>query len=305
MRMVRLSICLILLLLPACAEQRIEGASSFASSAITLQDSLKPLLDESFNAQLQVNSATLIEERDSLTTRKARLDKLKKQEALMAETFETTAFIKRQIDLLKSVFVALAALAQSDADTKISAATSALFAELDTVSKTAVKLNVLKDSKFSEQKDAIEKIIAKGATLAVAQFKSAAIRKFLESYGDTILKSLEIQEQLLSVIADRLEFYGTIDLKNRYFDEVAAPYAEGSAPNAQSWSAARLRHYTAKVNLERVEAAKTGSRNVRMAFVALSENRLTLDSISLIVADIARIQEFLSAVRTTTSKTGS
>ena len=297
MRKTSVATTLVLLVLTACAEQTIEGASSFAKSATALQDSLNPLLDESFRAQLRRNSQELINLRPTIPSEKDRLDQLKKEEALMAATFQTTAYIKEQIDLLKSVFVALGTLAESDADNKISEATTSLIDELDAVSKKAVELELLKNSLFAGQKDAIANIIAKGATLAVAQFKAAAIREFLEDNGETILESLEIQEQLLDVVSERLKFYGRADLADLYFKEVAVPYVEGPAPNRDSWANARLNHYAAKVNLERVGAAKTGSRNVKLAFVALSENRLTLDSISLIVADIARIQGFISAVR--------
>ena len=300
MRQIPILCTVLFLVLAGCAEQRIQGASRFADSAVVFQDSLGPLLDESFNAQLRRNSLQLIEEREILDTEAERLERLQEEEDLMEQSFETTALVKDQVLLLKSVFVALGALADSDADSRIGDAARDLISELDTTSKKAAELGILNAAGFSEQKDAISNIIARGAELVVAQFKSRAIQNFLEDHGATILSSLEIQEQLLSVLSERLKFYGEANLADGYFDSVADPFVTGTSPQADKWTTARHNYYAARVNLSKIDAAKSAATRIKLAFVALAENRLTLDSIALIVQDIARIKGFITAVREVT-----
>ena len=75
------------------------------------------------------------------------------------------------------------------------------------------------------------------------------------------------------------------------------PYVTGSGPAPADWTTKRLAYYKAQLDISRVTAAKEAARNVRIAFTALSEDRLSLENIGVIVEDVKEIRKFISAVR--------
>lgn len=288
--------CAVVLLagLAACAEQRINLASEFATKAEQYEAMVPPLLDKTFEAVVRADSQQLIRSRPG--DEAARILRLEKSDKQFERELEINDAIKEQVELLKSVFAALGALATSDAASSINVQTRGVIEQLNTLTTVARDFNLIASEDFRENKEQIGTVLTAGVDLSVAQFQSAALREFMEDYGPTVVESLVVQEQLLQLIADRLTHYEKLNIEDRRTETVTEPYVKGDAPSLEAWVTARKDIYNSIVDLQDVDAAKTAARDTRLAFVALAENRLTLQSIDLISQDVARVERVLAAL---------
>ena len=235
-----------------------------AKTGIAYADKLPPLLDQAFELAAAVDSRFLVAARSGLSAEQRR-GRLQEFDAAMGERLKQYIEAKRHTDLLRSYFLALRTLLDPDLVKETGNDAKRLTTELGKLSPR------LKKARMGDV--SVSGLIEPATRIAVASFRSAALRRELEARGPTIERELAVQEALVTALARQVRADREV-LSTRFRSaEVVEPYVS-AARLPRTWPARRLRSLRGAGDVEAARAAEQAIRSLRQAYVAALEGRL-------------------------------
>jgi len=235
-----------------------------AKAGIAYADRIPPLLDRAFALAMGVDSGALVEARRDLPEdeRRRMLDDF---DAGMAERLTEYAAAKRHNALLRAYFVALRTLARPEGPRDIGNAAKQLTAALGKLSPR------LKKARMGDV--SVSGLVEPAADIAVASFRSEALRRELEARGQYIERELALQQALVTALARQIRADREVLSARFRNDEVLKPYVS-AARLPKTWPARRIQSLRDTADVEAARAAEQAIRSLRNAYVEALEGRL-------------------------------
>ena len=281
----------ILLLLAAfgsgCATARTGHFRGFAEAGRSYAEATADVFEEAGTLSINADSRLLERDRDNLSEQ-SRRDLIQTHNRLMRERLQLLGDLQQHARLLSSYFVALAALAESDAPSSMGDVAEGLVDSLGKVSPSieAAKVGDLEVSSFAGQI----------ANIVVANYKLAALDAELNARAATIETELELQETALKAVADQMRTDLQIDIGQREFTEVMQPYfEEGRLPGG--WSRDRLDVLRDHLVISSLDAAAGAAHHLRVSFVSLVGGTFTTADLGDLFSDLDRVLTLISGIR--------
>lgn len=264
------------MLLGACATQRLDQFSTFAEAGDAYGRAMTGLVDEAAGAAIDADSAALILGRAAWDPAERRRRYLQHTRVLTGY-LDALAALRRQAHLLQSYFAALARLARSDAPAGIAQEAEAVFQRLQALHPR------LQDARIKDTP--VKKLIRPAVTLAVAQFQHAALERELRRRAPALERALELQRAALALVAGGLAADLEFLHQQRRFTEVAAVYAGGRRLPAK-WRRTRRELLQARLLSASAQEAARAAETLKTTFTALVENKVRPQDFERLFADI-------------------
>jgi len=268
---------LVLLAVAGCASsQRIENAGRLADAGIAFADSVPPLLDESFALAVGANSLVLADTRPELTEEQ-RSANLQTHDGLLIQRLDILRDLKRHALLLRSYFIALGALVQSDAATGISSAAETVVKRL-----SAVGLDLSQKNIGGVE---IAEVIQPAVEFGVAAYQNVALRRELEERGHVIERELELERAALALIADQMMSDRDAQIEHDVRAPLFMEYVAGASLPG-NWNERRIAAFRQTIDLQTLNAAVDAADNLHRSWIAFAENRLDEGSLLRLLKDV-------------------
>ncbi len=268
---------LILVAAAGCASsQRIENAGRVADAGVAFADSVPAVIDESFALSVTANSLGLADSRPELTEDE-RSQRLQTNDALLIQRLEILRGLKRHAQLLRSYFVALGALVQSDATTGISNATQNIVKRLSDVG--------LDLSKKELAGVPIADFIQPAVEFGVATYQNVALTRELKERGHIIERELELQRAALGIIGDQMMSDKDAQLEHDVRAPLFMEYVAGTSLPG-NWNDRRIAAFRQTIDLQSLNAAAAAADNLHQSWIAFAENRLDEGSLLRLLRDV-------------------
>jgi len=285
-----LAICL---LLSGCASAKINQFSRFAELGSAYAETIMGLTKEAGNVAIDADSTALIKGREQLTP-KERGETIIEHNKLLRERIALLRDLRRHTQLLRSYFLALAALAKSDEPSGIGTAAE------DVVNSLGKMSERIKQAKAGGL--GVGEFTGAVAKITVAQFQSAALEKELRVRAPTIERELALQQAALQAIAEQMRTDLEVLQTREEALEVVDPFRATKDSLPSDWSKRRKKLLNAHVSLDSVDAGAELARNLKLSFLALVENRLDLSDVEILFGDINEIRTLIEDIQGTKTK---
>ena len=268
--------------LSGCATtQTINQANQFAENGVAFTDSIAPLVDKSFILAVTADSLVLAENRETFDKTERR-NSLKNSNKHLEERLKILRDLKEHANLLRSYFLAIKAITQTDAASGITDATKGL---VERMSKLEPKISeaTIGDTPVSD-------FIEPGVKLAVASYQNAVLRRELSMRADTIDREIGLQEAALSALYEQMRADRELEIIVEVKNPIERAYtSDGKLPS--NWSSQRIEAFKLSIDIDSYEKAVKAAKALRQSWQALAEKRL--DSATLL--DLAQlVQEMVS-----------
>jgi hypothetical protein len=265
---------------------RVNQFQQFAEAGMRYADSVGTLTEAAGKAAIDADSMVLAKTRPKDSEKRAL--KILEHNKLMKERLSLLGNVRRHALLLKSYFASLASLASSDAPSGIGTATEGL---VDSMGQLSGKIKKSKVGDLS-----VSQFSGKVVTIAVANFRRAALEKELKARAPVLEQELDIQQAALRAIADQIKIDLQANLQQMESKEVVLPY-RNSKSLSSSWSKKRYKILTTHISLASAEAAADAAKRLKLSFVALLENRFGMTEMQALIKDIDEIISLVEAVK--------
>lgn len=276
--------------LTACAvgAARINQFDKFTQAGIQFADAIPPLLDEAFVATVTTDSLVLKQTREGLAPGEARLNEIEKSNKNLSQRIGILNDLKRHASLLRAYFVALQALAQTDAES--SGMTDVANGLVGALRKLHPRI-----ANATIGESPIKDLVAPAVSFGFTAYQSAVLNRELRKNAATIEKELSLQQAALTAIADAMK----ADLQTLFaaanVDNIVLPFVrKGKLPS--HWTQRRVDAFQRHLQMHSVDAAAKAAQSLRTSFVALVENRLDDTGIPLLRRDINDIVALVEAI---------
>jgi hypothetical protein len=273
-------------MLGACTTARVEQFDRFAETGVAYAAAIDALAEEAIDAAIDADSAVLVRTRDALSESE-RQQTVLEHDALLKERAALLRDIRRHAALLRNYFVALAALAGSDAPAATAAEAQALAASIDALGAR------LGAGGLGERAGGVT---GAATEIAVARFQREALEKELRLRAPLLERQLELQREAMQVIADELRADLQAVVSQRELADVVEPYAS-SGSLSRIWTTRRREILAAASAAESADAAASAAEAMQRSFRALVENRYTLADMRAVLADVNAIITLVELVR--------
>jgi hypothetical protein len=189
--------------------------------------------------------------------------------------------------LLESYFETLQALADSDAPESAGLAAKGVF---DSIAKLSPAIRTASIGDVH-----VEQLIPPVTSFIVGRMKLKALENELKARSPAVERELALQEAALTAITRDLETDLMAKLKNRQ-TEVHGQFA-GDGNLGDAWAEHRRQVLQAQVSAQSAGKAAEAAAELRTAFVALVERRLTEPSIQQVIANINSVLDLIDQIR--------
>lgn len=261
----------------ACATARVGQFDAFARAGIQFTNAVTPVVDEAFETAVATDTLLLLRAREDLTDSAERLERLQSSDEVLRRRLRILNDVQRHVALLKSYFVAIRALAQTDEASGITTATQDLVGNLGQLNE-----------RISAGIPRVNGFLGRGVSVAVSRFQSAALNRELQANADTIERELDLQRAALMAIGDQMRADLESQFAAQYSERVELPYSRDGVLSPD-WSRRRMEAFRHQELLTSLGAAADAAHSLRVAYVALVEDRLDATGIQLLLDDIQRI----------------
>lgn len=273
--------------LSACSTARISQFDGFAAAGIKYTEAIPAVYDQAFETAVRTDSLVLRDGRPHFS-QNDRLKEISVSNEKLATRFEILTALKVHAAELRAYFIALKALASSEAGSGLTQATKDLAANLGKLDDRITKLSV--------GSLPINDFIGQAVPLVVAQYKSSALNAELKDRAQSIERELNLQEAAISAIAAQMKSDVAVRLTAQDRDEIVIPYVrDGSLPS--DWNEKRLQGFRRRLDLGVIDAAVSAAKNLRLSYVALVENRLDDGGLLLLIGDINKLIGLIEGIK--------
>jgi len=251
------------------------------------------LTKEAGNVAIDADSTALIKGREQLTP-KERGETIIEHNKLLRERIALLRDLRRHTQLLRSYFLALAALAKSDAPSGIGTAAEDVANSLGKMSERIknAKVGALPVSEF----------IGPVVKITVGQFQRGALEKELRARAPTIERELDLQQASMQAIAGQMRTDLEVLQKREEALEVVNPFRAAKDSLPSDWTKRRKELLNAHISLDSVDAGAELARNLKLSFLALVENRFDLSDVEIMFGDINEILTLIEDIQGSKTK---
>jgi len=277
----------------ACASSgaRLGQFDTFAEAGARFAAAVPAVLDASFEATVATSSLALEQAREGLlllpdsVRQSVMLEQLRQNDDALVVRLTILRDLQRHARILHEYFVALQALAETDAESSnLSDVTGGLVTALGTVSPSLEGATIGGHS--------VSALLPPVVEFAVARFQLKALEDELRRNAGAIERELAVQEASLTALGEAMATDLEAVFSAEYREGIERPYLRsGALPRA--WSDRRLASFRRQARLASVTAASQAAATLRAAFVRLVENRVDRATISALFVDINDMLTFL------------
>lgn len=277
------------LFLSACATTaRVGQFREFADAGVAYVDAADAFLEEAGDAAIDADSHVLMVARERLPPDAAeRANGLVESNRLLRERLALLLDLRAHGHLLRAYFLALAALADSEAPSEIGRASQEIVTSLGALDE-GIKRAKVGDRAVGDFTGAVVEI-------TVANFKRAALERELNAHASIIERELDLQQAAMRAIGEQMRTDLEIVLAGLETTEIVRPFS-GTRQLPRRWPASRREILKAALAVESADAAADAAEGLKTSFVALVEDRLGISDLQALVADIDRILELIETV---------
>jgi hypothetical protein len=288
LKMILLMTALLCGLSYGCATQRVNHFKSFAEAGTAYADAVSTLTQQSGGIAIDADSLILMKVRKDLPSGERGMTIIEHNN-LLKERLRILGMVRRHAQLLRSYFVSLAALANSDASSGIGTSAEGTVNALGGLSRE------IKEAKVGSEPVAK---FAKGvATIVVAQFQNAALENELKLHSKVIEREIDLQQAAFEAIAAQIHTDLEIVLNRQESVEVVDPFKDPKRELPADWVKHRRAILIANVSSGAIDAAADAARNLKSSFVALVENRFTSVDYQALIKDVGEIITLIEKVQ--------
>jgi hypothetical protein len=266
---------------------------SVAHSGIKFAESVPPVLNGALDAAIASNSDTLIAAHASASA-DARKTALLEADSAYQERAKIFADVASQAQLLKSYFVALAALEDTSGDSAIGAEAQMLVKQMGELDKNVASYEI--DGR------SVASLTGSVTPLIVGAFRSAAVERELRAHGDDIVRTIELQRAFLQAVASDLRSELAAEQQQQEFKSVIEPYLT-SNPLPSDWKTLRANALTAgsrNQSVAALSAAASAAANLKTSFIAMAGGSRSSSLFAQLAEDVDRLAALVKALRGTT-----
>jgi len=285
-----LVLLVICFLLSGCATARISQFSRFAELGSAYSEVVVGLTKEAGNAAIDADSAVLIKGRENIPLEE-RGKTIIDHNKLLRERIGLLRDLRLHTQLLRSYFQALAALARSDEPSGIGAASE------DVVNSLGRLGDSIKNAKVGAL--SVSEFIGPVVKITVGQFQRGALEKELRIRAPIIERELELQQAALQVIDEQIRTDLEVLQSRREALEVVDPFRGSKDSLPSDWAKRRKEILSLHLSLDSIDAGAELARNLKLAFLALVENRLDLTDLESLFGDINGILALIEEIQGT------
>jgi hypothetical protein len=275
-----------IVVLTGCATtQTVNKADQFAENGVAFADSIAPLANESFVLAVTADSLVIAQDREVLNSTERR-NILKKSNQHLEERLKILRDLKRHAGLLRSYFIAIKAITQTDAASGITDSTKGL---VEQMSKLEPKIAgaTIGNAPVSE-------FIEPGVKLAVAAYQNAVLRRELSERADTIDREIGLQEAVLVALYDQMRADKELEVIVEVKNPIERAYTGEGALSPSTWSKQRVDAFKLIIEIDSYESAVKAAKALRLSWQAFAENRLdsaTLLDLTQLVQEMVALAE--------------
>jgi len=280
-----LSLLIFFFLLSGCT-QTITQSANFADSGIKYTDAMNSLLEVTADTVIDDDNAMLLYQQRlvSMEDKKEEQKKLegylKERDKALEPLLKTLGTFQSQNQTLKSYFVNLKGLAETDAPERIEESVKGLSASINQANTTILES---KQVVFTEaEKNAIGRLsglVAKGVKAAKLQ---AALKRDASIIGEQLLLHEKLLDRLSKMLRQSAA-EANIILKK---EEVIRPYKKKEISNVTEWKATRKRLLKTSFYDQSLDTAKRAAGEMQMIWQGILEGKQDIASMQLLIADI-------------------
>jgi hypothetical protein len=274
--------------LAGCTTARLDQFGRFAEAGVAYAGAIDALTLEAANAAVDADSAALARARAALDEQE-RQDAVLEHNDLLKERVRLLRDLQRHAGLLRSYFLWLWALAESDAPAGIGAATEQVVASMGALSGR------IREARVGDAR--IDTFSGSVTAISVARFQRTALDRELEARAAVLERQLDLQHAALQAIAAEMRVDLEATLSQRELAEVVDPYRSSGGRLPASWAKRRREILTAGTAVDSADAAAAAAANLKRSFAALAENRYTLSDYRALMADVNEILMLIERVR--------
>ena len=266
-----------LVVLPACsAVDKVGKADSLANAGIAFSDAVPAFIDESFVLAVTADSLTLMQTRPDLTEDERSIGLQASDDALAAR-LTILRDLKRHALLLRSYFMAIKAITQSDAASGITEQTKTIVARLGELSPT------IRDASIGGAP--ISDFIGPAVNIVVASYQNAVLRRELEERADTIERELALQQAALTAMRDQMIADKDLQVQIEERNPIFLTFV-GNDPLPRNWSDQRVAAFKRTIGFESYDAAAKAAGDLHDSWIAFAEDRLDEGTLLLLIHDV-------------------
>jgi hypothetical protein len=260
---------------------RVGHFKDFASAGEAYADAQKPFLDSAAVAAIDTDSVILQNLRSTNPGANALKASLLESNTLLRQRLELLANVQRHALLLRTYFVALGDLANSDAPSSIGKGAQGV---VDSLSELSSKI---KNATIGQA--SVNAVVGQVVPIVVADFQMEALNAELKARAPVIERELDLQKAALSVIRDSMKTDLQAQLNFKEVNDIDAPFIEGTKPLPADWADRRRELLKATLALGNADAAVDAATHLKQSFISLTENRFDSSDLPSLMADINRM----------------
>ena len=283
------------LLLCACATQRLDQYSAFATAGTTYVANFRQVTAQAGSAMIAVDSVVMATVHRNVGSDVERNpDKYSAELVKHDQSLQTHLAVLQLIDthatLLGSYFNAISKLTDSKTATATSAAATDLLKSIQGFDASLAKAALGGKS--------IEDYVTVGTVFVVAHFQVKALDDQLQRAAPIIDRALSLQEAAVAAIGTEIKASMTDTLKNRELTDVINPFlSPKDLPG--SWNTNREAYLRASVSLNTVDSAQTAIKQLHVTFKQLVENKSGPIDLQTLIKDITDMVAYANAAEST------
>jgi hypothetical protein len=272
--------------LASCAgTQTINKADQFASNGVAFADSIAPLIDESFVLAVTADTLVLTQARESISDSEVRGTQLKQCDEHLEARLKILRDLKRHANLLRSYFISMKTITQTDAASGITDTTKGL------VEKMSELEPKIAEATFGDIQ--VSDFIEPSVKLAVAGYQNTVLRRELSVRADIIDREIGLQEAALIALYEQMradkELQISVEVKNPIFQ---AYTSTGKLPS--NWAKQRVDAFKLIIEIDSYEKAVKAVKALRQSWQAFAEDRLdsaTLSDLTKLIQEMVALAE--------------
>lgn len=267
--------------LVGCASGRVNQFKNFAQAGIAYSDSIETLTKRAGETAVDADSLILMKRRKNLSPDE-RGSEIVKYDELLKERFVILGNLRRHAQLLKSYFVSIAGLANSNAPSDIGTSTEQMVNAIETLGSEIKKSQKISDGTNAQYAGGIAKI-------AIAHFQNAALEQELRKRSKTIEREIDLQQAAFEAMAGQIRTDIQVVLNTQELNEVVSPFKDSKEELPKDWAERRREILLSNLSLGAIDAASDAAKNMKTAFVSLVENRFTETDYQALIKDVNEI----------------
>jgi hypothetical protein len=273
----------------ASSQRQVGQAGALGDAGVAFADAMPKLYDAFFLLAVQVDSLELAQQRPAERDTEVLLQALDDSNADFKNTIGIIGDLKRHNMLLKSYFVAFRDLASAETGGEIPGAAKKAVENLSAVGTQITGENFLGNN--------LSTLIEPVAAYAVTVAKAAALRAEFEARGAVINREIAIQEEAISIVAQRM----IADRERILIETTGNPLTEEFTTNfdrplADDWWRRRADYLKLVIEVDEVTRAESAVRNLRIAWESMAAGRDQAATVDDILADLAAVTAFSEKV---------